>query len=315
MRIQNAGAEQHAEQRIAPARRRDETQQHAGHDPWQRDRVRKDLMFEIDPEERDQDAHEQQPADQQRTERRDPHHQHKQQRRDQLDDRILNRNRVPRTCGNGRAASSQPKIRNVVVPLQSVAALRAPRWRRHDRLPQRHAVDHDVEEAADARRRTRPAAASTAPGVTARCPRSMAWPPSGSGNKRGAGPEADAAGRGIERNTACRCGSTGMPRQRSIGGRPQATTRRAAAVPLGEVARLLRLSSSIASMASSCCNRWLALRLHPVHLGRCRAVRSTVGATTPGCRPPRAWWRPAARATVAAPGISPAFLNHSAARA
>ena len=193
---------------------------------------------------------------------------------------------------------------------QVVAALRAARSRRDDRLSQRHAVDHHVEETADdgavdgrqaSRRRS----------LTACGPSRRPWPPSGSGNRGEPLAQPDAAGRRDRENTARRRDRSGWrasarsrPSLNPVRGRASVPLRRRAAPPGS--ARRWR------PCASSCCNRWFALRrTHSISVSSRNWVHS--------CRddsrlPPSASVVAASGAShVAAPGSSPAFLNHSAA--
>ena len=231
---------------------------------------------------------------------------------DQLDDRVLNRDRVAALAAT--AAEQQPaEDRNVVVPLQAVAALRASRRRRDDRLPQRQPIDHDVEEAADAGAEQRGVRAATAPVITARHPRRGAGAVRQRVQARTFGPRLDAPGRGIERERhagadrpECRASACRPPAPATTpaGGRAAWRSACDAAIELVDRVHRVELLQPMPGVA-----------LDPVRRRSCRAAR--VHSWRDDCRlPPSASVVAASGAShVGAPGMSPAFLNHSAARA
>ena len=69
------------------------TKHQSDDDVRQRDRVRQDLVFEIDAKERDQDGNQDQPAHEQRPDRRQPRHEDEQQPGDEFDNGVLRRDR------------------------------------------------------------------------------------------------------------------------------------------------------------------------------------------------------------------------------
>ena len=167
-----------ADQRVAPAGRKREADQHAEQHAGQRHRVRQDAVFEVDEGE-----HEQHGRETRRTSSSGPGPNTKRAartpRRSAARPADSASRRAPRRTAT--AAQQEPAHdRHVVVPAQGLAAPRAMRGRMDDRLAQRDPVDADVEEAADRQadqdeaRRRAPAPAAAGHGERHRPPAATA---------------------------------------------------------------------------------------------------------------------------------------------
>ena len=113
---QRSAAENDADERVAPAGRQEEAEDKPEHDARQRDDVGQDAMLEVDDEQHDHRAREQQPLNQQRGESNSRYAARNTSAGDELDNRVLNRNRRAAAA----AAAAQPEIagdRDVVVRL------------------------------------------------------------------------------------------------------------------------------------------------------------------------------------------------------